>query len=281
MRSLRRRVLGTLLPVALVPAALLSAAPIALAEPRQTGTEVVAHRGASGDAPENTLAAVDEAIAQRADSVEIDVQRTADGRLVLLHDDTPARTTDVEQVFPERAHAPVGSFTLAELKRLDAGSWFGPEFAGERIPTFDEFVEHVGDRAGMLIELKDPSAYPGIEKEVAAELGAPRPGVAVQSFDHDAMRRFAEAAPDVPAGWLFETRPTAAELDEAAAAGVDQVNPSFRVTDSALVDSVRERGMETGVYTVNTEADMRRMLDAGVHRIITDHPGVLRGVLAG
>ncbi|OLL71302.1 Glycerophosphoryl diester phosphodiesterase [Pseudonocardia sp. Ae168_Ps1] len=280
MRPLRR-VLGTLLPVALVPAALLALAPSAVAEPQEDGPEVVAHRGASGDAPENTLAAVDEAVAQKADSVEIDVQRTADGRLVLLHDGTLTRTTDVEQVFPARALAPVGSFTLDELKQLDAGSWFGPEFAGERIPTFDEFVERAGDRAGLLIELKDPATYPGIEKEVAAALGEPRPGVVVQSFDHDAMLRFAEAAPGIPAGWLYETRPTAAELDEAKAAGVDQVNPSFRNTDAALVGAVRERGMETGVYTVNEEADMRRMLDAGVDRIITDHPGVLRGVLGG
>ncbi|MBP2367124.1 glycerophosphodiester phosphodiesterase [Pseudonocardia parietis] len=280
---LTRRLLGTLLPLTLVPAAVVALSPAALAEPAQTrtGTEVVAHRGASGDAPENTLAAVDEAVEQQADSIEIDVQRTADGHLVLLHDATLARTTDVEQVFPGRALDPAGSFTLAELKQLDAGSWFGPGFAGERIPTFAEFVEHTGDRAGLLIELKEPATYPGIEKEVAAELGAPRPGVVVQSFDHDAMRRFAEAAPDVPAGWLFETRPTGAQLDDAVATGVEQINPSFRVTDADLVDTVRARGMQTGVYTVNEEPDMRRMIDAGVDRIITDHPGVLRDVLDG
>ena len=274
-----RRLLGTLLPLTLVPAALLVVVPTALADPPGTRTEVVAHRGASGDAPENTLAAAVEALAQRADSIEVDVRRTADGHLVLLHDATLARTTDVERVFPARALAPVGSFTLEELKRLDAGSWFGPEFAGERIPTFAEFVDRVGGRAGLLVELKDPASYPGIEKEVAAELGAPRPGVVVQSFDHEAMGRFAEVAPDVPAGWLFDSRPTDARLDEAASAGVTQVNPSFRVTDAALVDAVAARGMETGVYTVNEEADMRRMLDAGVDRIITDRPGVLRGVL--
>ncbi|ANY05230.1 hypothetical protein AFB00_01660 [Pseudonocardia sp. HH130630-07] len=275
--------LGTVLPALLVPAALLAATPAAFADPGDGGprTEVVAHRGASGDAPENTLAAVEEAITQRADSIEVDVQRTADGELVLLHDATLARTTDVDDVFPDRASAPVGEFTLAELKQLDAGSWFGAGFAGEPIPTLAELVEQVGDRAGLLIELKDPATYPGIEAEVAAELGDPRPGVVVQSFDHDAMDRFAEAAPEVPAGRLYDARPGAAELDEAAGAGVEQVNPSFRVTDAALVEEVRARGMQTGVYTVNTETDMRRMLDAGVDRIITDHPGVLRDVLGG
>ncbi|MEU6698787.1 glycerophosphodiester phosphodiesterase family protein [Pseudonocardia sp. NPDC046786] len=240
--------------------------------------QVVAHRGASTDAPENTLAAVDEALAQGADSIEVDLQRTADGQLVLLHDTTLARTTDVARVLPDRAAEPVGTFTLAELKRLDAGSWFGPGFAGEPVPTLGELLARVGDRAGLLIELKDPASYPGIEQQVADAVGAPRADVAVQSFDHDALRRFAAAAPDVPAGLLFDSRPTDAELD-AAAAVADQVNPSFRVTDAALVAAVRARGMETGVYTVNTGADLRRMIDAGVHRIITDVPGALRALL--
>ena len=255
--------------------------PMPPAGPREGRTvpEVVAHRGASADAPENTLAAVDKAVRQRADAVEVDVARTADGHLVLLHDATLARTTDVAQVFPDRALAPVGAFTLAELQRLDAGSWFGPAFAGTRIPTLAECVEHAGDRAGLLLELKDPAAHPGIEGEVAATLGGPRPGVAVESFDHDAIRRFAEAAPGVPVGLLFGTRPTGARLDDAATAGVAQINPGFRVADARLVGAVRARGMEIGVYTVNDEADMRRMLDAGVDRIITDHPGVLRDML--
>ncbi|MEQ3554448.1 glycerophosphodiester phosphodiesterase family protein [Pseudonocardia nematodicida] len=279
---LTRSLLCSLFTVALVPAAILSLAPAGAAAPLPdgNGVEVVAHRGASADAPENTLAAVEEAIAQDADSIEVDVQRTADGHLVLLHDVTLTRTTDVERVFPDRALDPVGEFTLDELKRLDAGSWFGPEFAGEPIPTFDELLERTGDRAALLIELKEPARYPGIGSEVAAAIGDPRPGVVVQSFDHDVMTAFAAVAPDVPAGWLFGTRPTTAELD-AAAEHADQVNPSFRVVDEALLAAVAERGMQTGVYTVNDEADMRRMIDTGVHRIITDRPGVLRKVLAG
>ncbi|MBC3192924.1 hypothetical protein H7X46_17845 [Pseudonocardia sp. C8] len=276
---------GPPLPVSLDPAA-RSAVPsvhAAPAEPERarTGPEVVAHRGASGDSPENTLAAVDEALRQRADTIEIDVRRTADGHLVVLHDSTLTRTTDVERVFPGRAPDPVGTFTLAELKRLDAGSWFGPAFAGEPVPTLAEVVAHTGDRAGLLVELKDTAHYPGIEQEVAAVLGAPRAGVAVQSFDHDTMRRFAEAAPDVPAGWLFDDRPGRARLDEAAAAGAHQITPGVEGTDASLVAAVRIRGMETGVYTVNTGSDMRRLRDTGVDRIITDHPGRLRAVLDG
>lgn len=287
---LTRRLLGALLPAAaltaVVPAVLLASSTTAAAtttsadEDRRSGpVEIVAHRGASDDAPENTLAAVDEAVAQRADTVEVDVQRTADGELVLLHDATLARTTDVEQVFPDRALAPVGAFTLAELRRLDAGSWFGPRFAGEQIPTLAELLDRTGDRAALLLELKDPALYDGIEGEVAAAVaGAPR--VAVQSFDHDAMRRFAGIAPDVEAGWLFSARPTDAQLD-AAATVADQVNPSSKVVDAALVTAVAQRGLTTGVYTVNEEADMRALIDAGVDRVITDRPAVLREVSQG
>lgn len=249
------------------------------ARPRLRTVEVVAHRGASADAPENTLAAVEEAVAQGADTIEVDVQRTADGHLVLMHDATPARTTDVGRVHPDRAGAPVGAFTLAELSRLDAGSWFGARFAGERVPTLDALLDRAAGRVGLLLELKDPARYDGIERQlVDAVAGAP--WVTVQSFDHTAMRRVAEADPRLPAGWLFAGRPTAAELD-AAAPLARQVNPDREVVDPALVEEVSRRGMSTGVYTVNERAAMRTVRDAGVDRIITDRPAVLRAVLAG
>ncbi|MEJ8277316.1 glycerophosphodiester phosphodiesterase [Pseudonocardia spirodelae] len=274
-----RRLLGSLL----VPAALLTPAPAAPAEADRDrpgrGPAVVAHRGASADAPENTLAAADAALAQRADEVEVDVQRTADGHLVLVHDATLARTTDVERVFPARALAPVGSFTLDELRRLDAGSWFSPAFAGERIPTLAEFAGRLDGRAGLLLELKDPALHPGIEEAVAGEPALARAQAVVQSFDHDAVARYAGAAPGAPTGRLFGTRPTAAQLDDAAAAGIDQINPSVDDVDAALVAQVAARRMRTGVYTVNEPADMRRLADAGVDRIITDRPAVLREVL--
>ena len=101
----------------------------------------VAHRGSSFEMPENTLAAVQEGIADNADFVEIDVQRSKDGELVVIHDNTLTRTTNVEEVFPDRPSYRVGDFTLAELKQLDAGSWKGSEFAGEQIPTLQEVLD--------------------------------------------------------------------------------------------------------------------------------------------
>ena len=118
---------------------------------------VVAHRGASAYAPEHTLASYRLALEQGADYVEQDLAVTRDGVLICLHDDSLDRTTDVEEVFPNRSSVDPATgrrqwlsadFTLAEIKRLDAGGWFDPRFAGERIPTWEEAVRAVGTRAG-------------------------------------------------------------------------------------------------------------------------------------
>ncbi|MGH3384588.1 MAG: glycerophosphodiester phosphodiesterase [Nocardioidaceae bacterium] len=248
----------------------------------------VAHRGSSGSAPENTVAAVELAVAQHASFVEVDVQRSADGALVIMHDVTLERTTDAEVLFPDRAPWRVGDFTLAELRRLDAGSWFSDVFAGEPVPTLREVVEALGGRTGFLLELKSPELYPGIENEIIKELAA-IPGYlrgalqadrfVVQSFDHDSMRTYHDLAPEVPIGLLYGVRPTDAEL-VAASEWVQQINPSYRVTDQALVERVHELGLTISVYTLNTGRLMREFVSLGVDGIITDYPAVLRDILS-
>lgn len=248
--------------------------------------DVVAHRGSSGAAPENTLAAIRLALEHRSDVVENDIQRTADGELVIMHDTTLARTTDVEEVFPDRAPWNVGDFTLAEVKQLDAGSWFAPEFTGERVPTLAEWVTAVGHRAGMLLEPKAPELYPGIEVDIDKELRslpafnrALRAGrVAVQSFNHPWLRAYKDLAPDVPVGLLFGTKPTEAEIADAAT-WAQQVNPALGIIDEATVDQVHGRGMEIHVWTVNAGQDMRRAINWDVDGIITNYPQVLRDIL--
>lgn len=246
----------------------------------------VAHRGSSGAAPENTLAAVRLAIAHRADVVENDIQRTSDGELVIMHDTTLTRTTDVEEVFPDRAPWNVGDFTLAEIKRLDAGSWFGPEYAGQRVPTLAEWVNAVGQSAGMLLEPKAPELYPGIEQDLDKELRSlpaferalKADRVVVQSFNHPWLRAYGDLAPDVPVGLLYGSRPTATDV-AAAATWADQVNPALGAIDEATVDTVQAAGMEIHVWTVNGGADMRRAVRLGVDGIITNYPQVLDDVL--
>ena len=210
-----------------------------------TSIKNIAHRGSSGVAPENTLAAVRLAIAQKADVVENDIQRTRDGELVIMHDTTLTRTTNVEQVFPDRGPWNVGDFTLAEIKlaeikQLDAGGWFAPEFAGERVPTLTEWVNSVGRQAGMLLEPKSPELYPGIESDLDKKLrslpafnsGLKAGQVVVQCFNHTWLRDYKNLASDVPVGLLFTGKPTESEIADAAA-WAQQVNPALGSIDEA------------------------------------------------
>jgi len=258
------------------------------AAPPSSGPDVVAHRGSSGAAPENTLAAIKLALDHRSDTVENDIQRTSDGELVIMHDVTLTRNTDVEEVFPDRAPWNVGDFTLAEIKRLDAGSWFAPEFAGQRVPTLEQWVKAVGRRAGMLLEPKSPELYPGIEQDLDKELRslpdfnrALRAGkVAVQSFNHEWLRAYADLAPDVPVGLLYGNKPTDSDI-AAASTWAEQVNPALGVIDEATVDAIHAADMETHVWTVNAGQDMRRAINWDVDGIITNYPQVLRDIFRG
>lgn len=249
----------------------------------------VAHRGASAHAPENTLAAVREGVAMDADMVEIDVQRSSDGGLVLMHDTNLVRTTDAEQVFPGRDSYAVADFTLAEIRQLDAGSWFGGEFADEPVPTLAETLAVLrGGDVGLLLEVKEPRLYPGIEAEIAAELKRdrwwlrPAPShlahrLVVQSFDWESMARSQALLPRIPHGLLG--RVPEARIAELAT-WADQINPGYTTVDAVYVDAVRAAGLEIYVYTVNAAADMRAQIAKGVDGIITNYPDVLVDVIA-
>lgn len=188
---------------------------------------LVAHRGASAYAPEHTLAAYQLALDQGADFVEQDLALTKDGVLICLHDTTLERTTNVEDVYPDRfvedrsgpspvRRWPVYEFTLAEIKKLDAGSWFDHKFAGARIVTFQEAIDLVKGKAGLFPELKDPAVYRarGLAMEpvlISAlrknGLDHPAAGsgtIILQSFDEASLREIAKRIPDVPRILLME-----------------------------------------------------------------------------
>lgn len=243
----------------------------------------IAHRGASADAPENTLAAVRRAVTVGADMVEVDVQRTRDGALVVLHDTTLERTSDVRRALPGRAPWRLADLTLDEVRRLDAGCWKSPVFAGERVPTLDEVIaELAGTGVGLLLELKAPHLYPGIVPELAATVlaagrSATPPGpVVVQSFDIPAMKELKTQVPSVPVGLLGA--PARANLP-ALATWADQVNPRHLPLDQAYVDQVHALGMGCHVWTVNHTPAFRRALRLGVDGIITNRPRLLGRVL--
>lgn len=246
----------------------------------------VAHRGASAYAPENTLAAINKGIALGGDLIELDVQRTKDGKLVIIHDTTLARTTDAEEVFPDRAPWKVVDFTYAEVQTLDAGSWKSWTYTGERLPTLAEAIGAIRtSHSGMLLELKSPELYPGIEAEVAAQMrefpgyvqSAVAAGrLAVQSFNFDSMRLYKDLEPTVPVGLLG--KPALADLPQLAT-WADQVNPYQFSVDAAYVAEVHRLGMVCMVWTVDSAADMNRAIDLGVDGIITNRVDDLGNVL--
>ena len=260
-----------------------------MASPDGNRTMVVGHRGNSGLAPENTAVAFAQARAAGADLVETDVRLSADGELFLFHDGTGGRTTNVAEVFPDRAEAPITSFTAAELRRLDAGAWFGGQFAGEGIVFLAELPAVVDFDLGVNLEIKAPQDSPGVEKALAAALREPdwtrlrrHNPVAVSSFDPAAVRAFALEAPDVPAWQLVESLPDAAVLAaEGAASGVRGIVADHHNLTAAGAQTVRAAGLGLWVYTVNDVAHMSRMIELGVDAVITDYPAVLVELLGG
>lgn len=255
---------------------------------RQDAPVVVAHRGASGYAPENTLAAVDAADALGIDWVENDVHRTRDGELVVLHDTSLKRTTDVEQVFPDRAPWAVKDFTAAELAKLDAGSWFGTQFTGAGVPTLTQFLHRLErNRQKLLLEIKSPATYPGIERDIIRVLGRSgwldrshvRNRLVIQSFGADSVRKVHTLRPDITTGFLGT--PAVSDLPSYAAF-TDQINPSYATIGADYVAAVQRlkgphgKRLRVNTWTVNKAADAVKARDHGVDGIITNFPDVVR-----
>ncbi|MFI2376675.1 glycerophosphodiester phosphodiesterase [Streptomyces sp. NPDC018964] len=254
---------------------------------------VTAHRGASAYAPENTLEAVDKAAALGVDRVETDVQRTRDGELVVLHDDSLRRTTDVEEVFPDRAPWKVKDFTAAEIARLDAGSWFGSAYAGARVPTLEQFLHRVErHRQKLLLEIKNPQLYPGLERQLVKVLGNEgwldrrhvRNRLIVQSFSARSVRTVHDLRPAVKTGFLGT--PPVSDLP-AYVDFTDQINPSHGSLSADYVAAVHAlkgahgKPLEVCTWTVNDAAAARRVAGFGVDGIITDTPDVVRDAVRG
>ncbi|MCX5383966.1 glycerophosphodiester phosphodiesterase family protein [Streptomyces sp. NBC_00083] len=267
--------------------ALALPAPATRAAPAAGHITVFGHRGAPAHAPENTLRSVRTAASLGVDWVENDVQRTRDGALVVIHDTTLDRTTDVEQRYPGRSPWTVGSFTLAEIKTLDAGGWFAPRFRGERVPTLQEYLGLL-DRTdqNLLLELKQPDLYPGIERQTLDALGRAGwldgPHVArrlvVQSFSASALRTTHRLRPAVRTGFLGA--PPVAQLGQYAAY-VDEINPEQRAVTAAYVRAVHALKsphwprMRVNPWTVDSTGAAAALVKEGVDGIITNQPDVI------
>lgn len=243
------------------------------------GVEIIAHRGASHDAPENTLAAVNLAWQRDADAVEIDVFLSKDGRIVAMHDETTGRTTGNEEK--------VAAQTLRELKSLDAGRWKGERWAGEKIPTLAEILRTVPPGKRLFIEVKcGPEIVPELGRVLKGAGKKPEQAVII-SFSKDVVTAAKARFPELSVYWLvglkqdeetgqwsFETNDL---IEQTRTAAVDGINVnSVPVVDREFVASFKQAGFKVYVWTVNSPEEARRLVEAGVDGITTDRPRFLR-----
>ncbi len=236
----------------------------------------VAHRGDPMKKPQNTRSSFLSALAYDIDMIETDINMTGDGRLVVIHD----QGVD----FTSNGKGEVSSYTLAEIRRLDFGSWMGPGFSGEVIMTLEELLELAREHdVALNIEIKNgPHIYEGIEKKVVTVLRdlASADRVIISSFDHTAITRIKEIAPDVLCGILF----SGAFIDPitpARLAHADGLHPEYSWVHENLVSAARAAGLFVNVWTVDNEAQMKRMAGLGVSGILSNYPERLVSVLKG
>lgn len=233
---------------------------------------VIAHRGASGHAPENTLAAFRKAVALGATFIETDLQLSRDARFVAIHDMTLNRTTS--------GQGNVHEATLAELRRLDAGSWFGSSFAGERIPTLEEILEFSKKNDVVFyLELKPAGPWGGEH----ALIGALResgeiPRSVVISFDPAIVANLRKAEPTLMTGLLYEGQ-LENPLDKAVDIGARQLVARGDLVTPALLAEAKKRDLQVVCWTVNHPAHMRALMAAGVDGIMSDYPDRLQAAL--
>lgn len=241
------------------------------------GALVIAHRGASAVAPENTIPAMRAAVLAGADMVEFDVQRTADGRLVVVHDTTFARTTDVDDVFPGRQDDPIDSFTWAEVRKLDAGSGFSHRYTGTRVPSLEALLRVLRPHhIRLLLELKNPQLYPGYERQVAAALRhqgyIASHRVWVHSFDAAALEAFHDLAPSVPVGLISKSgTPPADDVP-----WLSTFNTTNSSVTGACVKAAARQGLPVIAWPASGRPDnagqIERLIDDGTAGIITNRP---------
>lgn len=231
--------------------------------------QITAHRGSSKSAPENTMAAMEKAVEELADFVEIDVQETADGVVVLGHDSTLKRVAGVNRT--------IGSYTLKDLQTLDVGKWFSREYEGERIPTLNDVMEFCKGRVNMNIEIKNlgkDSALPDKVVELITEYQMKEQCV-VTSTRLSYLSRVKELDPDIRTGYII----SAAYGDYYSSDDVDFISIRSSFVNGKLVEAAHEKGKAIHAWTVNNKSEMERMKMLGVDNIITDYPVLAREIV--
>jgi glycerophosphoryl diester phosphodiesterase len=244
--------------------------------------DIVAHRGASFDAPENTLASEKLALQQGADAVETDIYLTKDGQIIVIHDKTYKRTAGRD--------VPVESLTLAEARALDAGSWKGPQFKGEKLPTLAEQLALIPTGKRIFVEIKvGPEIVPELQR-VLAKAGVDEKKVTVISFNYESLKEVRKTLPRLPTQYLMGyKKPDPKAPGAAPQPTIDEViaqAKAARVTGldlqhtwpltAADAKKIKDAGLELHVWTVDDPAIAKHWIELGVASITTNRPGWLR-----
>ena len=232
-------------------------------------TEITAHRGSSRTAPENTIPAIEAAVEEMADSVEIDVQMTADGVVVLGHDASLKRVAGVNRS--------IASMTFEELEKLDVGSWFSSEYAGTRIPSLSEVLELCSQKTSLNIEIKyvgKNSELPEKTAEMVREYGMENQCV-ITSTNLSYLKRVKEALPEIRTGYII----SAAYGNFYSSEDVDFISIRSGFVTSALMQNAHEQGKAVYAWTANTKSELERLTLLGVDGIITDRPVLAREIV--
>lgn len=251
---------------------------------RYTGSKneeflVIAHRGASGYAPENTIASFNKALELKANYIELDVQMTKDRELVVIHDTNIARTTN--------GSGEVREFTYEELKKYDAGQWFHKKYSGQKIPTLQDVLSNYYGKVGLLIEIKNPNLYPEIAERLATELkkhgivGLKNDKVIVQSFDIDLLKQFKKILPNIPLGLLVKFRMQGISNVQLKAWSdfVHFINPNKALITKKLVKRIHAHDLRVIPYTVRDKKSIKGLMDARIDGIVTDYPDYFKNVI--
>lgn len=233
---------------------------------------IIGHRGAAGLAPENTLAGLVRAKAAGCTWIEVDAKLTADGAVVLFHDDTLDRTTD--------ATGPMAARDFAAVRRLDAGSWFAPRFKGERVPSLAETLSLAHTLGlGVNVEIKP---CPGREAETADAVldvleGLLSPAVLISSFDRGAVAMAREAYPDHPCALLARAVDVGAALADALDFGCEGVHVPETAVTADLVAAARAAALAVRAFTVNCPVRAGELRGLGVDAVFSDYPDRITG----
>ncbi len=233
---------------------------------------IVAHRGYSALAPENTLVALRMALDAGAPACEVDVHLTADDQLVVMHDHTVDRTTDGSGAIRDMA--------VDELRSLDAGAWKDPKYAGEPVPLLTEVLDLMRDRAHLILEIKDDRIEEHVAHVLAGECAVPR--VTIVSFSYDTCRRMRQILPGLAVLWLIGGGERGADelATLALEGGLQGLSVHHKIVTEGFFDVLLRRGLSLWAWTVNDDEEARRLAALGIPSITSDDPVALARALA-